>query len=364
MVIHEKNWRVSFCVQKLQSTKNALNSCSHSGISELARPESAENGCPRSIMVSFFVIGKIWLAWWTGSWLDSRPTTGFSVLSSTLKLDTGTGEVSLSVRSSLSRVSLSLDVAVVGGEDELEQDVEQYLSYLEGVIDVEWELDEELADTTGTKFTVSHCIRIPSLMRCDFWPLIHSSEYPFSSQSFPSDNTAGVFSRTFIVNNISNSLTSTVASWCVCTSPLPVMTIVELHDFVKVSISAFKSCLLIICIDALESKTNSRSSSSRVDASKHLFSEGEKNAALFFSFHCRTHLASFHAASRAPCSCHSVSSRDRSSKFGALGLRWWGSPGRSIRAKDCGLEFWCDVQQLSWISHVGLVSACLSSSVR
>ena len=35
-----------------------------------------------------------------------------------------------------------------------------------------------------------------------------------------------------------------------------------------------------------------------------------------------------------------------------------------IRAKDFGLEFYCDVQYLSWISHVGLVSACLSSSVR
>ena len=69
--------------------------------------------------------------------MDSRPTTGFSVLSSTLKLDTGTGEVSLSVRSSLSPVSLSLDVAVVGEEDELEEDVEQCLSCLEGVIEVE-----------------------------------------------------------------------------------------------------------------------------------------------------------------------------------------------------------------------------------
>ena len=29
-----------------------------------------------------------------------------------------------------------------------------------------------------------------------------------------------------------------------------------------------------------------------------------------------------------PCSCHSVSSWDRSSNFGALGLRWWGSPGQ------------------------------------
>ena len=84
-----------------------------------------------------------------------------------------------------------------------------------------------------------------------------------------------------MVKNISNSLTYTVASSCVCTSPLAVMTTVGLHDLVKVSISAsFKSFLLIICIDAPESTTNSRSSGLRVDAGRHLFSEGEKNAAL------------------------------------------------------------------------------------
>ena len=66
--------------------------------------------------------------------------------------------------------------------------------------------------------------------------MIHSYEYPCASKSFPSDRTAGVFSRTFKVKNISNSLTYTVASSCVCTSPLAVMTIVGLHDFVKVSI--------------------------------------------------------------------------------------------------------------------------------
>ena len=63
------------------------------------------------------------------------------------------------------------------------------------------------------------------------------------------------------------------------------MTIVGLHDFVKVSISAsLKSFLLIICIDAPESKTNSRSSGFNVDAGRHQFSEGEKNAALSCSF--------------------------------------------------------------------------------
>ena len=38
--------------------------------------------------------------------------------------------------------------------------------------------------------------------------------------------------------------------------------------------------------------------------------------------------ASFHAASRAPCSCHSVSFWDRCSNFAALGLRWWDSLGQ------------------------------------
>ena len=38
--------------------------------------------------------------------------------------------------------------------------------------------------------------------------MIHSCEYPFSSQSFPSDKTVGLSSRTFIVKNISNYLTN------------------------------------------------------------------------------------------------------------------------------------------------------------
>ena len=135
-----------------------------------------------------------------------------------------------------------------------------------------------------------------------------------------SDYTAGVFSRT-LVKNISNSLTHTIASSCVCTSLLVVMTIVGLHNFVKVSISAlFKSYLLIMCIDAPES-TNSRSLSLRFDAGRHLFSGDEKNVVLWCSFNSNIFLASFHAASRALCSCHFVSSCERTSNFGALGPR-------------------------------------------
>ena len=121
-------------------------------------------GCPRSILVSFlFVFGSFWLAW---------STTGCPVLSSTLEIDTVTGEMSLSIRFSRSRVSFPLDVTV-GEEDELEEDVEQFLSCPESVLEVDRsEPDDELVDkpgtTIGTKFSVSHCIRIPFYMRCGF----------------------------------------------------------------------------------------------------------------------------------------------------------------------------------------------------
>ena len=128
--------------------------------------------------------------------------------------------------------------------------------------------------------------------------------------------------RGLLVKNASNSLTYTIASSCVCTSPLAVMAIVGPHNFVKVSISAsLRSFLLIMCIDAPESTTNSLSSGFKDDARWHLLSGDEKNAAFSCSFDLNTFLASFHAASRAPCSCHSVSSSERSSNFGALGLR-------------------------------------------
>ena len=66
--------------------------------------------------------------------------------------------------------------------------------------------------------------------------------------------------------------------------------------------------LLIMCIDAPESTTNSLSSGLRVDgAGRHQFSEGEKNVVSCFSFDFRIHLAIFHVASRAYRSCLSVS---------------------------------------------------------
>ena len=84
--------------------------------------------------------------------------------------------MSLLGASSLSRTDIS---PTVGEEDEVEEDDEEWLSCLEGVFEADWsEPEEELVDKPGTmigtKFSVLQIIRIPSLMRCGFWPLIHS----------------------------------------------------------------------------------------------------------------------------------------------------------------------------------------------
>ena len=72
-----------------------------------------------------------------------------------------------------------------------------------------------------------------------------------------------------------------------------------------------------------------------------------------------TLLASFPAASRAPCSCHSVSSWERSSNFGALGLRRWGSPGQRIpcdgfwsRRLAWRTTVFCELNTLDWFPYV------------
>ena len=132
----------------------------------------------------------------------------------------------------------------------------------------------------------------------------------------------------------------------------------RLHDFVKVSISAsLKSFLLIMCIDAPESTTNSLSSGLRFDgAGRHLFSEGKENTASFFSINFRMLSASLHTASRAHRSCHSVSSWDRSSYFWSVEVYADEDRlGKSFRAKDFGLECLHDVRWLfvNWTHRIG-----------
>ena len=80
----------------------------------------------------------------------------------------------MSIRSSRSRVWISL---TVGEEDEVEEDDEEWLSCLEGVFEVDEDPENEHdkpGTTIGTKFSVLQGIRIPFLMRCVFWSLIHS----------------------------------------------------------------------------------------------------------------------------------------------------------------------------------------------
>ena len=78
--------------------------------------------------------------------------------------------------------------------------------------------------------------------------------------------TAGVPSRSITVTNKSNSLTFTVDSSLVCTSPLAV-TVVGFLDILTVSNPAkLRSFLLTICILAPESATDSLSSGSFIDA--------------------------------------------------------------------------------------------------
>ena len=299
--LHEKNWRVSFCVRETSSSaKFSLNSCTHSGISEY-------NGSPNSIVVSF-VFGFCVLLAWVSSRRPDPSSTEF---------DTCTGEMSLSIPSSRSRVWISL---TVGEEDEEDERLWSWRSRRRTWLTKNHNRNEVL-----------RIARYPSPVLNEMWflsmdPLIRISVIiaKLSKRQY-----YWCVFEDFQSQENTNSLTYTVASSCVCTSPLAMMTIVGLLDFVKISISAsLKSFLLIMCIGAPESTTKSRSSGLRIDAGRHLFSEGEKNAALWCSYHFNTFLASFQAASRAPCSCHSVSSWDRSSNFGALGLRWWGSPGQ------------------------------------
>ena len=136
------------------STKFSMNSCSHSGISE----SSEHNGSPRSIGVFFLFVFGFLLAW---------VSSGRHDLSS-IEFDTCTGEMSLSILSLRSWLCISL---TVGEEDEVEEGDEEWLSCLEGVFEVDEDPEDELGKpgtTIGTKFSVLHNIRIPSLMRCGF----------------------------------------------------------------------------------------------------------------------------------------------------------------------------------------------------
>ena len=83
--------------------------------------------------------------------------------------------MSLLGASSLSRTEISPTVGEEGEDEEDEE--EEWLSCFIGVLEVDEDPEEELdkpGTTIGTKFSLLQVIRNPFLMRCGFWPLIHS----------------------------------------------------------------------------------------------------------------------------------------------------------------------------------------------
>ena len=159
----------------------------------------------------------------------------------------------------------------------------------------------------------------------------------------------------------SNSLTYTIASSFVCTSPLAVTTVIGLLDVVKVSISEeFKSFLLIMCIDAPDSTTNSLSSGLIVDGEgRHQFSISEKNVVLCFSLNFRRHLAIFHAASRAHRSCLFCLFLRLILKFWSIGvtllrINWATHSKRWIFVSKISMTYdgFIELNTLDWLPYV------------
>ena len=235
---------------------------------------------------------------------------------------------------------------MVGEVDELEEDVGWSFSCLEGVMVVEeGTLEEELVGkpgpTIGTKFSVLHCIRIPFFMRCGFWPLIHSHEYPCSSQSFPSDNLLA-YPRGLSLWRIYpihwHKLWPFRCSFgyydCRRTSrrrqrihfrKKQVLLADHVHRRSGVD---NKFSFLMFKILMAQAGAN--------------FPKVRRMRLYFYPLNFRMLLASLHAASRAHRSCQSVSSWDRSSNFGASALRWWGSLGQISPSEG----FWS--RMLAW----------------
>ena len=316
------------------STKFSLNSCSHSGISG----SSEHNGLLRSIVVSFLFVFGISLAW---------ISSGCPDLSST-ELDTGTGEMSLLVAfSPFSNRQFA------------------YCRWRRWGWGRWWRMTLLFHRcpwswwrSRGRTWQVRNHDRneVLGIARysnpvfdeiCGFWPLIHSKEYPFSSQSFPSDNTAGVFSRTFIVKNISNSLTYTIASSCVCTSPLAVMTIVGLHELrqsIHFSFTSGPFCWSCALTLRSPQQTLFPQVSTLMQAGT-FFPETRRMLLCFAPLVFNTLLASFPRCFRGHLALATLSLRVNDPQI----LEHWGYAhevhlDKCSRARDFCLEFWYDAQ--------------------
>ena len=174
-MVHEENWRVSLCVQNLYHPPDfpwilaATPGFQNSTVLDLSRQTTGFPVLSRSPFHLFLEIFG-WLGELARDWIHGRPRVS-PFYHQHWNLTQALERYHFQFDRSLSRVSLSLDVAVIGEEDELEEDVGQCLSCFESVLEVDEDPEDELdkpGTTTGTKFSVLHCIRIPFLMRCGF----------------------------------------------------------------------------------------------------------------------------------------------------------------------------------------------------
>ena len=186
---------------------------------------------------------------------------------------------------------------------------------------------------------------------------------PVFIANLSSDNPAGVFSRTFIVKNISNSLTYTVASSC------------SLHfsfggyDYpwtARFRQSIYFSITQVLFADHVHWRY--RSQQIFVPQVSTLMQAGSyfpKVGRMLF-LHAPLILTHFWPAStllRGHLALATLSSRDPSSIFWSIGatlmrFTWANISERRILVSNFGVT--CN--SLLWTSHVGLVSACLCSS--
>ena len=116
----------------------------------------------------------------------------------------------------------------------------------------------------------------------------------------------------------------------------------------------------IMCVDAPESTTNSRSSGLRVDAGRHLFSEREKNAALWCSFNFNTLLGQlprcFADTLLLPlCLFLWTILKIRSVGATLMKFTWTNVTEREILVSNFGMtcNSLCEFQTLDWFRYVG-----------
>ena len=236
------------------------NSLIHEIFSEFLQP-FRDFGAKR---VSAFFLGVfIFIGFGIFGWLGQQRVHPFFPFNM-FTLDTDTGWKSIPLRSSLALVSLSFDSCGWWSGRDWRRRRMINLPCLEDVIDVEeWELEEELAEKPGTtigmKFSVLHCIRNTVFLWdvvFDHWSIRRNARFHrkvFRAITLLPCSPGLSLSRIYPILWHTQLLLLAFAlhHWR--------LTVVGLHDFVKVSISAsLKSFLLIRCIDAPEAMIGSQ----------------------------------------------------------------------------------------------------------